>query len=222
MTNNPRTYPRRAGQLNVIFTREEKQRERETWMPNGMNARPRSSTSIPGPHLRRGAGMREEGDRSAVACATRITPLNISFISGPEQLPYSTNMRSARGTFAIALTLPRVAPRGRCTAAITRDAAIRCGEWNAVRTLLFPSSSFVFFTSFRFTLPLRVLFPPLHLLFSSLIVPRRISIGLFACRRRNDDSSPRRSRLARDEFAWFRAMLSAAAARGRFLVSARF
>lgn len=79
-------------------------------MPSGMNARPRSSTSIPGPHLRRGAGMREEGDRSAVACATRITPLNISFISGPEQLPYSTNMRSARGTLAIALTYHALHP----------------------------------------------------------------------------------------------------------------
>lgn len=110
MTNNPRIYPRRAGQLNAIFTREEGERERETWMPSGMNARPRSSTSIPGPHLRRGAGMREEGDRSAVACATRITPLNISFISGLEQLPYSTNMRSARGTLAIALTYHALHP----------------------------------------------------------------------------------------------------------------
>lgn len=58
-------------------------------MPSGMNARPRSSTSISVPTFG------EEGDRSAVACATRITALNISFISGPEQLPYSTNMRSA-------------------------------------------------------------------------------------------------------------------------------
>lgn len=121
MTNNPRTYPRQGGQLNAISAREKRER---TWMPSGMNARPRSSTSISVPTFG------EEGDRSAVACATRITALNISFISGPEQLPYSTNMRSAcrdvRDRAYVHASHPAVV-----AAAITGDTAIRRGEWNA-------------------------------------------------------------------------------------------
>lgn len=102
----------------------------------------------------------KEGDRSAVACATRITALNISFISGPEQLPYSTNMRSehcrdARDRAYVHASHPAVV-----AAAITGDAAIRMvNETRPHPPLAF--LLFVFFTSFRFAFPLaRFLFLP--------------------------------------------------------------
>jgi len=42
--------------------------------------------------------MREEGDRSAVACTARITALNISFISGPSnyRIPRTCGARKGR------------------------------------------------------------------------------------------------------------------------------
>jgi len=166
-------------------------------MPSGMNARPRSSTSILVPTFG------EEGDRSAVACATRITALNISFISGPEQLPYSTNMRSehcrdVRDRAYVHASHPAVV-----AAAITGDAAIRMvNETRPHPPLAF--LLFVFFTSFRFAFPLARSLSPLPLSFSyfslrSSFLGRSIDF----LRANKDDSEGRtscRSCLARDKF----------------------
>lgn len=91
-------------------------------MPSGMNARPRSPRRSRSPPSAREPGMREEGDRSAVACTARITTLNISFISGPSnyRIPRTCGARKGR---------PRSRLRTRAlhpavvAAAITRGAA---------------------------------------------------------------------------------------------------
>lgn len=157
MTNNPCTYPRRAGQLNAISAREEGEERRKRERERDLNAQRHECTASilhvdPGPHLRRGAGMREEGDRSAVACAIRITALNISFISGPEQLPYSTNVRSAQRPSSRSRLRTRVAPRGRLQPLLreTRQSGV-VNETRPHSPL--PFLLFVFFTSFRFTFP---------------------------------------------------------------------
>lgn len=124
-------------------------------MPSGMNARPRSPrrSSKGG-----GADMHEEGDRSAVACAARITALNISFISGPSnyRIPRTYGARKRRS--AIVLTYihahtTRSIPRSlQAAAAITRGAASSAVNETHPRSC----ASLLFFSSPSFS-PLRPL-----------------------------------------------------------------
>lgn len=89
-------------------------------MPSGMNARPRypRRSSIPSCRRQGGRHAREEGDRSTVACATRIYGAEYFIHKRAEQLPYSTNVWCARGrprsrTYSRAHALH--APRGCCS-----------------------------------------------------------------------------------------------------------
>lgn len=140
MTNYPR-IPSKADQLDARQRERKRQRKRargKEEREKNLNAQRHECTASirvdPDPPLRRRAGMRE-GDRSAVACATRITPLNISFISGPSnyRIPRTcggTEQRRRRPrSRAYVHALRRAAPRpaARCSCNYARRGR-RCGE----------------------------------------------------------------------------------------------
>lgn len=151
-------------------------------MPSGMNARPRSSTSIRGPHLRRGAGMREEG-RPVCRCVRDSHYAAEYFIHKRARAitvfhEHAERARDARDRAYVS----RLAPRGRCTAAITRDTR-RSGVVNETPSAHSPLSflPFCFLHLLLFCLPLRLHFPPLRHSFSSLILVPRLDLDWTFC-----------------------------------------
>lgn len=107
---------------------------------------PDLSASIPPVPLPEKAGSsrhaREEGaDRSAVACATRITALNISFISGPSnyRIPRTCGARGDVRDLALTLAHTRCMHPAVVAAAITRGAALDAvNETRPRYPLIFP------------------------------------------------------------------------------------
>ena len=93
--------------------------------------------------------MREEGDRSAVACVTRITALNISFISGPSNYRIPRTCGARKGRLRSRLHT-RVLHPAVVAAAITRGVAPSVVNETHPRSCFFPFL-FSFFVLFRFT-----------------------------------------------------------------------